>query len=310
MLKARWSMSCKKQLISGRNRAAFTLVELLVVIGIIALLISILLPALTKAKRNALQIKCAANLHNYGLAILNYTVDNKGKLPQFFGDSNNLTNAPEANPPYWLWDMEIPTRNALVHYGAIRNTMYCPRNFDEMNVNGLWDFRVEGPAATVSTPTQFGLSVTGYGYLIARTDSANMPSSDTIPPGVSLTAANAAQYKWNYQTTTTPNNTRYPPAAVSMPQARPNDASRTELVFDDTISTLNDRTNPAFSRSFGNITGSYQLNGVYVTHQTAHWYGSLPVGGNILFMDGHGEWRPFSAMKCRTEVAGNIFWWW
>jgi prepilin-type N-terminal cleavage/methylation domain-containing protein/prepilin-type processing-associated H-X9-DG protein len=60
--------------------AGFTLVELLVVIGIIALLISILLPALGKAKEQGNTIKCLSNMRQLGLAASAYTVNNKGCL--------------------------------------------------------------------------------------------------------------------------------------------------------------------------------------------------------------------------------------
>jgi prepilin-type N-terminal cleavage/methylation domain-containing protein/prepilin-type processing-associated H-X9-DG protein len=80
-----------------KQRKGFTLVELLVVVGIIVILIAILLPALSKARAQAQNAQCQSNLHQVFSALLNYSLDNGGFTPspyQIFMDSqNSLTGA-------------------------------------------------------------------------------------------------------------------------------------------------------------------------------------------------------------------------
>lgn len=80
--------------VSVRRRRAFTLVELLVVIGIIALLLSILIPAIRKAYDRAIRIKCAANLRQIATACYLYAQDDKQGVFLYSagpGGDDNLT---------------------------------------------------------------------------------------------------------------------------------------------------------------------------------------------------------------------------
>jgi len=74
-----------------KRSKGFTLVELLVVIGIIALLISILLPSLSRARETANRVKCGSNLRQIGQAMLLYANENNGSYPRTYYTSGVAT---------------------------------------------------------------------------------------------------------------------------------------------------------------------------------------------------------------------------
>ena len=106
-----------------RPTQAFTLVELLVVVSIIALLLAILLPALNKAKAVAVRVKCISNQRHVVLALQMYADENKGKYPT--RNPNNGYGYPHQmrrvnNGPY---DLAEPFINPFLGTSTI---LFCP----------------------------------------------------------------------------------------------------------------------------------------------------------------------------------------
>ena len=113
---------------SERTNAGFTLIELLVVVGIIALLISILLPSLGRAREQAKAVHCLARLHDFGTGLVAYASDLDDALPPA------------------LWELTDPDDPAYVYrYGwcevlwsyVYKEQAFEPANFPvQRNVNG------------------------------------------------------------------------------------------------------------------------------------------------------------------------------
>ena len=85
------------------RRRAFTLVELLVVIGIIAVLVGVLLPALAQARSRAQTAVCLSNLRQMGQAYFMYVGDNKGFLPHVVYPSWQLRSTDPPTQPFVHW---------------------------------------------------------------------------------------------------------------------------------------------------------------------------------------------------------------
>ncbi|MGD0077503.1 MAG: prepilin-type N-terminal cleavage/methylation domain-containing protein [Sedimentisphaerales bacterium] len=250
----------------------FTLIELLVVISIISLLMAVLLPSLNRARMQAKKITCANNLKQLYIGMNLFASDNGGQLP--LNESG-----------YWLWDIAYSTSNYIIRTGAEKPMFYCPAEPSKnCKMAIVWQF------SQAATPPGFP---------------CNAVSGDVEEPKTGLdTLYRVTGYFWLMDTmqgrVVQPLGT---PKKYWVKRVDQKFSSTTELVTDATLSTTRDANTASFDKVPG---GLFTMCSLY--DRTNHLKKAKPEGGNILFLDGHTEWRQFNEMQVRY-VNGPCFWW-
>ena len=121
-----------------RSKRGFTLTELMVVVGLIALLVSLLMPAITKARAAAQASVCLSNLRQMGNAWQMYVCENKGRLPEYMWQTPGTPDI--AWRGYWLGILDTykVRGDALLCPSAREAMPFNQQNKGFGNVNFAW----------------------------------------------------------------------------------------------------------------------------------------------------------------------------
>ena len=269
---------------SGSAKSAFTLIELLVVIAVITILIAMLLPALSKAREQAIRTQCASNERQCFMALYMYAVDNKGAFPvtvNYWGAG------------YWMPDA-----------GLAFNASLPP---------------VQSPGATPLLKSYYN---NNYAVLFCPSFLLNSMAYNTLSDGSAhywwywqnggVTTTNNIVHIVGYEFMTNPGVTNSS-VGVGYPNPLPSDTPTSQFnpaasTFTYWVKKTNEKAGKVVICDASENIGGGSLAGWQdwaVAHWDPHNNKQKPLGSNVCYIDGHVQWRLRAQLVMRYNFSGG-----
>lgn len=164
-----------------RRRAGISMMEIVVIVGIIAAVAALLLPVIGRARTAAAQVNCASNLREIGLGLRAYTVE-FGRLPVRPGGLDQVS-------PHVLHYKDQPpdVSKVMERYCHRRDIFYCPSNAQGRDASTWWPYTSGTIAVTYQFPfwlkaSMWSIPRPDYGQLVPeRLLACDVLASDTAP---------------------------------------------------------------------------------------------------------------------------------
>ena len=296
-LKLRKDRSMSRRLPLRTPSAGFTLVELLVVIGIIALLISILLPTLSKARESAVAVQCMANLRQIAAADQMYVNQYNWHMPGWWPSATS-PNAYNAYNRYWAGIPEF--RKALSmpildpswpYVCFVTRKWYC--------TNAVRASEAAQAVAGDFTNNRYFPMHYSYGMNVMGVDIPEHAANADVWNPRATQAAQSTPWQRRFH--------GFKPSQVKRPAEKLHFADAMYMVINVYGVGPNTPTYPGWHRKVSNydVTGEVtynDINGINTQRTTASRHKK---GANVVFFDGHGEWMRHDRLSSK-DAAGTL----